>query len=140
MKQTFAIIAAVIIAAAQITSAQETAKKFPTEESRTAFATKNILVSFRTGNEGVVESALRLTAEMKMRYPATDMTDLVKAMTVIKKEHKNGTIRYKAFVAISVCENPEWYGRLMNNDSENNEHFFRSASNVLNEQLLTSAE
>lgn len=73
-----------------------------------------------------------------MRYPEADMTELVKAMNDVKRNHRNGEIRYKAFVALSVCENPEWYARLMENFSGNSDAFFVAAK-VMNDQLLTQA-
>ncbi|MBP6672726.1 MAG: hypothetical protein KA247_06230 [Bacteroidetes bacterium] len=142
MKQAFtlsATIAVITLIAVHITTAQEPVKKYSTEKAKIEFATKNILSCLATDNDGVIESAMRLTAEMKILYPHADMTKLISAMNSIKKNHPNGAIRYKAFVAISVCENPEWYARLMESYSENNDTFFRSASGVLNEQLLTQA-
>jgi hypothetical protein len=139
MKQMIAAFAIITLLAVHITAAQEPVKKYSTDKAKIEFATKNIIASLSSENDGVVESALRLTAEMKIRYPFADLSGLVTAMNDIKRNHRNGTIRYKAFVAVSICENPEWYTQLMESFSGNSDAFFRSASSVMNEQLLTQA-
>ena len=139
MKQSIALFAVITLIAFHITAAQEPVKKYSTDKAKIEFVTKNILSSLKSDNTGVIESVLRLTTEMRMRYPEADMTELVKAMNIIKRNHRNGEIRYKAFVALSVCENPEWYARLMENFSGNSDAFFRSAAKVMNDQLLTQA-
>ena len=143
MKQTFTVsvlFAATMLMTIQFTAAQEPVKKFSTEQSRIFFAIKNIIAGLQSDNEGVVESALRLSAEMKMRYPDADMSGMIRTMNSIKKNHRNGTIRYKAFIVLSVCENPEWYTELMGHWQKSGDAFFRTASNLLNDHLLTSAE
>lgn len=142
MKQAFtlsATIAVITLIAVHITTAQEPIKKYSNDKAKIEFATKNFLLCLGTDNDGVVESALRLTAEMKILYPHADMTKLVSVMNSIKKNHRNGAIRYKAFVAVSICENPEWYAQLKESFSGNNDAFFRSASEKMKEQLLTQA-
>ncbi len=138
MKQTFTIFAALVLTALQFTAAQESVKRFSSEQETITFATRNLLVCLRADNPGVIESALKVIPEMKMRYPKAEMSDLIREMRSIKKNNKDGAIRYKAFLAISVCENPEWYSELMEHWTENSDLFFRSASSVLNERLLSS--
>ena len=138
MKTRTALMTAIVILAIQFTFAAEPAKKFGTEEQKVAFATKNLLSALRLNNPGVIESALQITAQMKMRHPEADVSELVTVMNSIWKKNLSGTIRYKAYLAMSICENPVWFSNLGAFREANDENFFYTASNVLQEHLLSS--
>ncbi|MEI7906181.1 MAG: hypothetical protein WCI84_02370 [Bacteroidota bacterium] len=140
MKTRIALVAVIVMMAIQFTASQGTAKRFDTEEKKIIFATKNLLNAFRTANTGVIESALRITAQMKMRYPAADVSELTTVMSKVWQNHPSGTTRYKAYLAISVCENPEWYSNEKNLLTANEENFFHAASARMQEQLLSANE
>jgi hypothetical protein len=140
MKQTIAIAAIIVLIAVQITAAQSPAVKLSTEEKKVAFAAKNLLNGLNSNNTGVVESAMRLTAQLTMRYPATDVNNLVDAINTIWLTHPNGSTRYKAYIALSICQNPEWYAGETAIVTANEETFFRAASVRLQAQLLSVNE
>ena len=54
--------------------------KYDTTEKRVAFAVKNLTMALRSDNAGLVESALRMSAKLKMRHPEADVTALVPAL------------------------------------------------------------
>ncbi len=133
---TIAFIAMVI--AVQCGTAGEPAKRFATTEQKIEFAKINLMNGLKSGNAGVMESAMRLTAQLKMRYPATDVSDLVNVIGEVAAKHPSGTTRYKAYIASSVCSEPGWYAKEPNVDSATEEDFFRAASARLNQKLFSN--
>lgn len=140
MKQQIAIAAAIVMIAIQITSAQQPQQKLTTEEKKVAFVTKNLLAGLKTGNPGVMESAMRLTAQLTMKYPSADVNQLVDAVNTIWQTHPSGSTRYKAYITLSICENPQWFAGDPTIVNANEENFFRSASERLQSQLLSTIE
>lgn len=138
MKTRTALTVATILITLQWTVAGEPAKQFATTEKKIEFAKKNLMNGLRSENEGVMESALRLTAQMKMQYPATDVSDLVSVIDEIAVEHRSGTIRYKAYIASSICLEPEWYSQEEKVTAASEENFFRAASARLNQKLFSN--
>lgn len=138
MKQRIAVLITIAMMAIQFTAAQAPEKKFTTTEKKITLATKNLLNALRSDNTGVLASALRITATMKMQHPEVNVDALVQNMNEIVKNNPSGSLRYKAYVAISVCNNPEWYINDENVTSANEEQFFYAASSRMREQLLTA--
>ena len=128
MKTRIVLMAAIVIMTIQFTIAEEPAKKFDTEEKKIAYAKKNLLSSLHSTNPGVIESAMRITAQMKMRYQAAVVSELVNVMNKIWQGHPSGTMRYKAYIAMSICGNPEWYSNENTIAMAHDESFFKTAS------------
>ncbi|MFA6455869.1 MAG: hypothetical protein WCW40_03525 [Bacteroidota bacterium] len=137
MKSRIAVIAALAIFTVHFAASTEPTKKFNTEEKLIHFATTNLRTALHSSNPGLIESAMRITSLMKMRYPNADVSELVSTINDIRTSHPSGTTRYKAYIALSICENPEWYSNDHNIVSANEESFFRAASERLQEQLLS---
>lgn len=140
MKQQIATIATIVVVAIfaiQIAAAQAPVKKFTTDEKKIEFASKNLLVGLRSDNQGLIEAALRVSAKLKMRYPAADVSVLVNEMQNIFEDHPKGSTRYKAYIAISICENPEWYLADEKLAAADEDDFFKKASSRMQEQLLS---
>ena len=138
MKTRIAIAVIAMMIALQCGTAGEPAKRFATTEQKIEFAKKNIMNGLRSENAGVMESAMRLTAVMKMRYPATDVSDLVVVIGEIAAKHPSGTTRYKAYIASSICSEPDWYAKEQNVTTATDEDFFRAASARLNQKLFSN--
>ncbi len=137
MKTRIAMMTAIAMMVIQCINAAEPAKKFDTEEKKIAYATKNLLSSMHSTNPGVVESAMRVTAQMKMRYPAADVSEMVNVMNTLWQKHPSGTMRYKAYIAMSICGNPEWYSNENTLATATDESFFKLASLRMRDQLLS---
>ena len=137
MKTRIATMVVIAIVMIQYTAAQS-GTKFNSEEKKVAYATRNLISALHSDNNGVIESAMRMTAQIKMRYPATDVTELVSIMSKVSTKHPSGAMRYKAYIAVSVCENPEWYAKDTKVVTADNEKFFHAASDRLQEQLLSA--
>lgn len=138
MKTRIATMMVIAIFAVQFTTAGEPVKKFATIEQKIAFASKNLLVALHSSNTGVLESAMRITAQMKMQYRTADVSQHVGIMNELWRKNPIGTTRYKAYIAASICENPDWYSNESSIATAGDENFFHAASAILREQLLSS--
>lgn len=138
MKTRTAMMVVITVMAIQFAAAGEPAKRFTTEEKKIAFATKNLISGLNSQISGVIESAMRVTAQMKMRYPQADVSELVEAVNNIWQKHPSGSMRYKAYLAQSICENPEWFIQEPSLTAANEEDFYRAASARLQEKLLSA--
>lgn len=138
MKTRLTMVVAMAVLAMQFAQSAEPAKKFRTEEQKIGYATKNLVVALQSTNTGVMESAMRVTAQMKMNHPSADVSALVKALNVIRQKNPSGTVRYKAYLAISICENPEIFTGEKTLASAEDKDFFKTASDRMREQLLST--
>ncbi len=136
--RTIAIVAIVMMAAAQFGAAGEKEKKFATSDEKVAYATKNLMKGLNSTNPGVVEASIRLTAQMKMKYPNTDVSILQDVLNSIATTHKSGVVRYQAYIASNICSDPVWYSIDQNVVNADQENFFRAASNRLQQRLYTT--
>jgi hypothetical protein len=109
MKTRIAMIAITAVMAIQFMAAGEPVKRFATEGQKVAYIKKNLLAALHSGNTGVVESSMRISAQLKMRYPEENISTLINSIDDVWQNHPVGKTRYKAFIAKSICENPEWY-------------------------------
>lgn len=137
MKTRTAMMVVTAVMTIQFAAAGEPAKRFATEEQKIEFATKNLMSGLHSKVSGVIESAMRVTAQMKMRYPQADVSELVDAMNNVWRNHPSGSMRYKAYIALSICENPDWYMQEPSLTAANEEDFYRTASARLQEKLLS---
>ena len=132
-----ALVALVTLTATQYSTAQTPAKKFDTPEKKICYASKNLLVALNSGNNGMIEAAMRVTAQMKMRYPNADVSSLVESINNIQQNHPSGVIRYKAYITRAMCEEPGWYSSQESIEHADDLTFYKAASKRLHEQLLS---
>jgi hypothetical protein len=137
MNTRLTIAAIAMIAVIHFTAAQETTRKFSTTEEKIAFAKKNIRNGLLSDNAGVLESAMRLTAQMKLKYPATDVKELAALLDKISVSHSSGRVRYKAYIASNICNDPQWYAEDHRVTTATEEDFFRIASERLQQKLYS---
>lgn len=135
-----ALFAAMSIIALQSAAAQQPVKKFDTDAKLVARVTKNLMAGLRSDNIGLKESCMRMTAQLKMRYPWADVTPLAAAIGDILATNTSGITRYKAYVTLAVCETPNDFAADTTVRQGSDETFFRSASQRMQEQLLSSAQ
>jgi hypothetical protein len=134
MKQQIITIAAITLFAISITNAQSTV---PAENTKIHRITKNLVTALRSGNAGAVESALRMTALTRLRYPAADMSELTEAVEEIREKNSSGTTRYKAYITLSFFENPSWYADVHEVVHADEVSFFPAASQRMQHELLS---
>ena len=121
----------------QLIAAQTPSKTFTTEDKKIEFAVQNLFFGLQSQNSGVVECALRVTATLKMQHPSANVASLMNSMNNIARNNPSGSLRYKAYVTLSVCTNPEWYQNDEDVTTATEETFFYAASSRMQEQLLT---
>lgn len=138
MKTRIAMITVVVIAALQLGTAGEPAKKYATTEQKIAYATKNFMIALKTGNVGVMESAMRVAAQMKLKYPEANVTGLKSLFDELCITHQSPSVRYKAYIASNICSDPEWYAQELRLLTANEETFFQAASDRLHQKLFST--
>ncbi len=137
MKTQMAMMTAIVLMTLQVAMATEPTKKFVTQDQKIAFAKKNLLAALSSGNMGVIESSMRISAQLKIRYPEENVSALINGINTVWQNHPAGKTRYKAFIAKSICENPEWYCTNTTLTNADDDTFFIIASKQMQEQLLS---
>ncbi|HQU74445.1 MAG: hypothetical protein KDI06_10715 [Calditrichaeota bacterium] len=90
-------------------------------------------------NQGVVESAIVQLIVMKLRYPDLKMTKIEDDLRHLVLQGETSDLRYKAFVALYVLQNP----RSINFDIKNledNEVAYLTVKTVLERQFMAIPE
>ncbi len=117
-------------------NAQDSSKKYATNEARVAFAKKNILMGLRSGNHGVIEASLILIAKIKMEFSETSVIEVRPVIDSIALACHSGVLRYKAYLTANICADPEWFSTENTLRQTETEVFFISASQRLQNKLL----
>lgn len=137
MKQQLTVIAAIALFIISIAPAQVTHQKFTTDDQKITFATRNLLNGIQSDNPGVIEASMRIAAQMKLRFSHADVAALTGAINKIRRTHPSGSLRYKAYVAAVVCEQPELFRDAESVNSAKDDEFYRAASTHMQQQLLS---
>ena len=112
------------------------APKFETLESKIEYAKKNYAVGLQSDNTGLVESCIKMVAKIKLRVPSADLTGLQEQLDELSITHPSETVRYKAYIASSICSNPEWFVLEKNVVNADEEQFFINAAQRLQQKLF----
>ena len=108
----------------------------PTLSARLEMGKKNYLMGVRSGNQGLVESAMMQVAKIKIAYPAFDITEIKSVLDSLSINAKIPSVRYRAYLASNVCDNPTWFAK-ENSDADVND-FFVSVESQLQGRILGS--
>lgn len=123
--------------------AREAAPYFSSLEShhRVNFnrACKNYLAGITSENEGVVESAIAHVVRMKMYLQDQNFCDLQPAISSLAVAGATPAIRYKAYLASLVLDNPSWFAEECGKEYRNPAELFTALSNRLEKTLVTHA-
>ncbi|MDP1678211.1 MAG: hypothetical protein Q8L88_15245 [Bacteroidota bacterium] len=138
MKTRIVILLIVTFAFAVSLYAQDSLKKFSTNERRIAFAKKNIIMGLRSGNTGLMEASLILIAKIKMRFPEINITEVKTVVDSIAFTNSSYALQYKAYLASNICAYPEWF--VIDNTLYNLETdwFFASVARRLQQKMLAT--
>lgn len=91
-------------------------------------------------NTGVIESALAHVVQMKLYAPEKEFEALHARVNSLSVNGCNPIIRYKAYIAGLVFDNPEMFKSEQIRQFENPEELFGSLSNRLQVTLLGAAD
>ena len=136
MKNSIKIITLTLLVGISIGLSQSTQRKIRTDEQRIEMAKKNYQMGLHSDNEGIVSSAVKMIAKMKMRYPTSDLDDIKEDLRELSVEHPSAPIRYKAYLAYAICEDPLWFSKDQDVVTRDERDFFIATSHRLQQKLF----
>lgn len=101
-------------------------------------APKNFEKALKSGNAGLVESAIFHSLKFMIFYPEQDVTKLKKQITRLVKEGETRNIRYKAYLASQFLNNPDLLATIEKEDYKDADRFFKMLGDTLQESVLVS--
>lgn len=115
---------------------QEQQKRFSTFEQRLESAKQNVLRGLQSENTGLIESCIKMAAKIKLKAPSLDVGKLHETLDELSITHPSATVRYKAYIASTICDDPEWYAQDKNIVAADDEQFFIHAARRLQQKLF----
>jgi len=73
-------------------------------------AKKNYLQGLSYNVDPLVESAIFNVMALRQYFPQHDYSAIAKRLAELSQNSPNATVRYKAFLAVQLMENPDWFG------------------------------
>ena len=131
-KQT--MIAVAILTAAAYTGAM--AQASPAAEQKVNKAMVNLVIALRSDNVGLKESAIKQVAQIGIAYPGCTVGEARELIDSLMVHAGTPSVRYKAYLASSVCDNPGWFAKSANVESE--KEFFESVETQLHQRIYSS--
>lgn len=101
-------------------------------------APKNFEKALKSGNAGLVESAIFHSLKFMIFYPEQDAAKLKKQITRLVKEGETRNIRYKAYLASQFLNNPDLLATIEKEDYKDADRFFKMLGDTLQESVLVS--
>ncbi len=120
-------------ASAQVTAMPPSQKK----QVFTDRAVKNYVLSLRSSNHGVVESAIFNTLNIAAQRPDANLERLEKEISKLENSGHTPSIRYKSLLARYVFSHPDLLAELSPNQFESDTEYFQALSSHLSIKLLS---
>lgn len=140
MKQSTIIIALLFFCSFSVAQNQETEFSAPREKDARNVQIEtgigNYLMGLRSDNGGIVESSIMGIVKLKVLYPYIAFREIESVLDSLSKDGKTPTIRYKAYLASSVCENPLWFADQKELQHLHTDEFFVPIAKKLQERML----
>jgi hypothetical protein len=146
MKRTTIVTAALLAAATTAGFAQMSAERpyFPAAERyqnvNTQSLERTFVFSLGSTNDGVVESAIAHVAKLKMELPNASMERVKAALGCLSVNGRTAGIRYRAYLAGLVFDDPKLFAKDASQNYANSEEFFAALSGRLQTELLGSID
>ena len=128
------VVAAVVFSSGAFAQDQSSAKY----DCKSDKVKLNYLMGLRSSNQGLSESAMWQTARIKMLYPDANFEDVKQVADSLTVSGKTPSIRYKAYLASNVFDNPTWFAKRNHVNYEDGDQFFASVAAQLQERILGS--
>jgi hypothetical protein len=140
-KHTMILTAAIAIAAYAAVMAQESPSAAVSSNARVSDYTAgkwfaNLKAALRSENRGLTESAIMQVAKISMAYPGSKIAETKSVVDSLAIHANVASIRYKAYLASNVCDNPEWFAKKLTVKSE--DEFFELVDSQLHERIFGS--
>ena len=129
---------AAVIAAMFFNAAAYSQATLQKHNCKTEIAKANYLMGMRSDNAGLKESSMMQTAKVKMLYPDVNFQEIKNVTDSIAVNGKTPAIRYEAYLASNVLENPVWFAKCSHQTIEDPDTFFISVASQLQERILGS--
>jgi hypothetical protein len=88
----------------------------------------NYMMALKSGNEGLMESALMHLMVLKIRAPQSDMMEAESTVNSLLVNSPEASTRYKASLALQVFADPRWFAEYVKGASDDVEGFYRNIS------------
>ncbi|HTY10245.1 MAG TPA: hypothetical protein VMF88_04135 [Bacteroidota bacterium] len=128
------MIAAAILTAAAYTGAM--AQALSTSEHKVNKAMVNLVIALRSENQGLTESAIKQMAQIGILYPGCTVGEAREVVDSLMVHAGTPSVRYKAYLASNVFDNPAWFAGSVNVYSE--KEFFESVETQLHQRIYSS--
>lgn len=110
----------------------------PSNNLKAESGKKNYMMGLRSSNQGLSESAMMQVAKIKMIAPTARFEDVKNVIDSLSVNGDTPSVRYKAYLASNVCENPTWFAKKAYTEYQDNDEFFASVAAQLQERILGS--
>lgn len=101
-------------------------------------APRNFENALKSGNPGLVESAIFLVVKFKLFYPENDTGMLVKEIDRLVKEGQTKSIRYKAYLASEFLKHEDLLANIEKEDYKDGDQFFKLLADTLENEMLVT--
>ena len=99
---------------------------------------KNYMMGIRSSNQGLSESALMQAAKVKITLPTARYEDVKNVIDSLSVYGGTPSVRYKAYLASTVFENPTWFAKKAYEGYQDDDEFFAAVAAQLQERTLGS--
>lgn len=99
-------------------------------------ALPNLERALNSDNHGVVESAIFMSAKLKLFYPQQNTESLEKLLDNLTDTGETETIRYKAYLAFQFMTNATSLANIEKEDYKASDQFFRLLADEKENRLL----
>lgn len=140
MKQSTITIALLLFCSFSVAQNQETESSAPrkkaTRNVQIETGIGNYLMGLRSNNGGIVESSIMGIVKLKILYPHIAFREIEGVLDSLVTNGKTPAVRYKAYLASNVCENPLWFADQRELQHLRTDEFFVPIAKKLQERML----
>lgn len=106
--------------------------------SRVDNGKRNYMMALRSDNHGLVESATMQAAKLRIIAPTARLENVKNVIDSLAVYGSTPSIRYKAYLASIVFDNPSWFTKNAYSAYQDHDEFFAAVSVQLQERILGS--
>ncbi len=129
------LVAGMLTALLQVQAAEPESRSYPSETALTN-AVKNYQACLSSENNGVLESGIAQVIRFRILYPGRDMTVLHRTIDDLTITGSTPEVRYMAYLAGAVFDNPGLIADGQRVKDLGNEHLFALIADRLQETLI----
>ena len=99
-------------------------------------AAKNYETGLKCGNDGVVEACIAYSILLKVTAPQLDLTEIRAELDDIAASGNTPVIRYKAYVATIVFDNPGAFENILGAETSDSDRLFNTVAEQVSRTLI----